>query len=284
MRIRRAVTLLSFVATGLLASFSLAVGGAPPASAQSTAGNGSITFIQGTWDLGPVDVWVNGILTVPDLNYTNVSAPVSLPPGSYSIRIRTAGSPQSAPPILNDATVNLSTGQNVSFIFYEDSSGVHVQTGFVNPTTTTPAGDATLIVRNTALTPAAPALDVYAGSTQIASALTSPNQASVNLPAGSVSVSFVAHPSTGPSPALISTNLSLTAGHVYVLFAVGSSESATLTTALQSYTVGETYTATGYVLAGSDGAAYTFGGASYEGSLPGLGVSVNDIVGAVPTG
>ena len=33
MRIRRPLTLLSLVATGLLASFSLAVGGAAPASA-----------------------------------------------------------------------------------------------------------------------------------------------------------------------------------------------------------------------------------------------------------
>jgi hypothetical protein len=37
--------------------------------------------------------------------------------------------------------------------------------------------------------------------------------------------------------------------------------------------------ATGYSFFGSNGAVYSFGGATYAGSLPGLGVSVNNVVG-----
>jgi hypothetical protein len=39
----------------------------------------------------------------------------------------------------------------------------------------------------------------------------------------------------------------------------------------------------GYWLIGSDGGIFAFGDAPFVGSLPGLGVSVTDIVGAVPT-
>ncbi len=39
----------------------------------------------------------------------------------------------------------------------------------------------------------------------------------------------------------------------------------------------------GYWLIGSDGGVYAFGDAGFVGSLPGLSVSVSNIVGAVPT-
>ena len=39
----------------------------------------------------------------------------------------------------------------------------------------------------------------------------------------------------------------------------------------------------GYWMAGSDGSVFSFGGAPYEGSLPGLGVHASDIVALVPT-
>jgi hypothetical protein len=41
--------------------------------------------------------------------------------------------------------------------------------------------------------------------------------------------------------------------------------------------------ASGYDLVGSDGGVFSFGDTSFEGSLPGLGVSVSNIVGDVPT-
>jgi hypothetical protein len=39
----------------------------------------------------------------------------------------------------------------------------------------------------------------------------------------------------------------------------------------------------GYWLIGSDGGVFAFGDASFIGSLPGLGVKVSNVVGAVPT-
>ena len=288
MRIRRAMTLLSFVATGLLATFSLTVGGAAPASADG--GNATITFVQGTYDLNPptdaVDVYVDGTLTVASLGFGAVSSPVSLPQGSYNVAIRPAGSGPAAAPLLPVATENLTAGQNATLIFNEDNGANHVQNTFTNPTATTPAGQATVIVRNTALTapaapPTPPAVDAYAGSTEIASGIANPGQsAPVNLPAGNVSLSIVAP----PTAASATTTLSLTAGHVYIVYAIGSQPAQDqITTAVQSYPVGQSYTGTGYVMAGSDGAAYTFGTAAYAGSLPGLGVHVNNVVGVAET-
>ena len=180
--------------------------------------------------------------------------------------------------------VNLSAGQNATVIFNEDPDGNHVLNFFTNPTATTPAGQAAVLVRN--LSYGAPALDTYAGNTRIASDLTYPNASDpVNLPAGSVPVTVVANPSTGPTAPLFSpTSLSLTAGHAYIVYVIGSPlKEGTFMTAVQSYPVGETYTGSGYVLAGSNGAAYTFGSAAYEGSLPGLGVHVNNVVGVAET-
>jgi Domain of unknown function (DUF4397) len=283
MRIRRALTPLSLVATGLFAALSLAVGGAPPASA--AGGNATLTFVHGIHDSGPLDVWVNGVLTASDLTYPSVSSPQSFPPGSYNIAVRTAGSPQSAPPYIvpSPFVENLSAGQNATVVLNEDGGGNHVVNSFTNPTATTPAGDATVIVRNTAQ-PTATAVDVWNGQTQIASGLAYLDQASVNLPAGTVQLSIVPHPSSGPSSTLFpTTTLSLTAGHVYIVYAVGTQASHSLMTTVQSYAVGETFTGNGYVMAGSDGAAYTFGSAAYAGSLPGLGVHVNNVVGVGET-
>jgi len=39
----------------------------------------------------------------------------------------------------------------------------------------------------------------------------------------------------------------------------------------------------GYLLVGSDGGIFSFGQTNFFGSLPGIGVSVNNIVGAVAT-
>jgi hypothetical protein len=39
----------------------------------------------------------------------------------------------------------------------------------------------------------------------------------------------------------------------------------------------------GYNLIGSDGGVFSFGDAENLGSLPGLGIHVNNVVGAVPT-
>jgi len=44
-----------------------------------------------------------------------------------------------------------------------------------------------------------------------------------------------------------------------------------------------TYQKTGYWMVGNDGGIFSFGGAPYEGSLPGLGIHVKNIVGLVPT-
>ncbi|MGH9090227.1 MAG: IPT/TIG domain-containing protein [Acidimicrobiales bacterium] len=67
------------------------------------------------------------------------------------------------------------------------------------------------------------------------------------------------------------------AGTVHVTAVTFAGTSATSTADLFSYGPG------GYTMVGSDGGVFSFGGAPFEGSLPGLGVSVDDIRGIVPT-
>jgi hypothetical protein len=45
-----------------------------------------------------------------------------------------------------------------------------------------------------------------------------------------------------------------------------------------------TNTGHGYWLIGADGGLFAYGDAPFQGSLPGIGVHVSNIVGAVPTG
>ena len=44
-----------------------------------------------------------------------------------------------------------------------------------------------------------------------------------------------------------------------------------------------TYQSAGYWMIGKDGSVFSFGGAPFEGSLPGLNIHVSDIVSLVPT-
>ncbi len=239
-------------------------------------GYASVTVVHGIPNT-PVDVYVNGTDVLPNFTYKTVSPALSVPPGTYAVAVRPAGASATSAPILS-ATETLTANENATIVANLDPAGNPELTTFANPTTPTPAGDATVIVRHTA---EAPAVDVYAGSTKIISSLTNPNQASLNVPASTVPVSVTA--AGGNTPVIGPLSLPLVAGHVYVAYAVGSLGGGTLTAVLQSYAVGQSAAGKGYVLASRDGGIFAFGSATFVGSLPSLGIRANNIVGVATT-
>ena len=79
------------------------------------------------------------------------------------------------------------------------------------------AGQGRLVVRHTA---AAPAVDVLAGGTPVFRNLSNPNQASADLPAGTVSASVAATGTT--QPVIGPANVPVVEGQATIVYAVGS--------------------------------------------------------------
>jgi hypothetical protein len=242
-------------ATLLAVAAPAAVLGATPASAATDA---SVTVVHGIPNT-PVDVYVDGKITLPNFQFKTVTAPLSLPAGSYQIAVRPAGAAASSAPILS-ATEALTAGESVTIVANLSASGAPELTPFVNWTSATPPSQARLTVRHTA---AAPAVDVLAGGKAIVSGLTNPNQESLFVPAGTVSAAVAVHGTTTPVIGPVSLNLA--AGTTTIVYAIGSASAGTLTAVTQTYTVGQTSTPSGStapvaVPAGSGGQAATGGG------------------------
>ena len=72
-------------------------------------------------------------------------------------------------------------------------------------------------------------------------------------------------------------------GAVYAFGDATSYGSSAVGTASDVKSIVPTATGRGYWLIGGDGNVYPFGDATGQGNLPGLGIKVSDIVGAVPT-
>jgi len=111
-----------------------------------------------------------------------------------------------------------------------NAAQVPTLTVFANPTTPVPMGMARLIVRHVA---ASPAVDVYAGSAKVISALSNPDQATLVVPAGSVTVRVDV---AGTSTTVIGPDtLDLKAGTTTIVYAIGSAVHNSLTAAVQEY-------------------------------------------------
>ena len=177
----------------------------------------------------PVDVYVNGRLTISDFTFDKVAGPLALPAGTYALAVRAHGAASTSTPILSES-VALTAGENASVVANLTASGSPTLSVFANPTTPLAMGDARVIVRHLA---EAPGVDVYAGSSKAVTDLVNPNQATLVIPAGKVSVSVDV---TGTTTTVIGpANFNFKAGRTTVIYAIGSAAGKTLTVAVQSY-------------------------------------------------
>jgi LPXTG-motif cell wall-anchored protein len=214
--------LLSVVSTGLLALLLV-----PSTSAAAQSGDGTVTVVHGVPDL-VVDVYVNGDLTLEDFAPSTVTDPITLPAGDYDLAIRPAGAAADSDPAIQGSTT-LPAGANASVVAHLGADGQPTLTVFVNDLSPIAAGQARLVVRHTA---AAPAVDVLADGAVAFGDLTNPNQATADLPAGTISAAVAAAGTT--TPVLGPVDLDLPAGAATIVYAVGSLEDGSLATVVQT--------------------------------------------------
>lgn len=212
------------------------------AASASAADDATVYVVHGIPDL-PVDVYVNGALTLDDFQPETVAGPLDLAPGSYDVAITAADATDDSSPLLT-AKATVAAGDNVSLVANLDASGSPTVTAFVNDVSTVPAGESRVVVRHVA---AAPAVDVRAGGKVVLSDVTNPNAGSLTVPAGTVSADVTL---AGTDTVVIGpADLSLAEGTATFVHAVGSASDGTL--GLVSFTVSGLHSAPGGVPAGT---------------------------------
>ena len=139
-------------------------------------------------------------------------------------------------------------GANITVVAHLDEGGTPVLTPFVNDTSPIAAGQARLTVRHTA---AAPAVDVRAGGDPVFTDLTNPDEASADIPAGTVSADVVL--AGTDTVAIGPADVTLTEGVHTIVYAWGSAEDGNLALAVQ--TISGMHSSPGGVPGGTGGQA-----------------------------
>src|SRR6478752_6438070 len=223
------------IAATAAGSFAIAAAlfGALPASAADTA---EVYVVHGIPGL-PVDVYVNGALTLDDFQPETVAGPLDLPAGSYAIAITAADAADASAPLLS-ATADVAGGNSYSLVAHLTADGTPTITPYANDITTISAGQTRLIVRHDA---AAPAVDVRAGGTVVLAGVTNPAEGVLNIPAGTVDADVVL--AGTDTVALGPASLDLAEGSATFVHAVGSATDGTL--ALVSFVIPGLHSAPG---------------------------------------
>jgi Domain of unknown function (DUF4397) len=242
---------LAAAAATVVAVFGVGLAVASPATA-AQASTSSVYVVHGIPGQN-VDVYVNGKKTLSGFTPKSVAGPLSLPAGTYDVALTKPGDPVGSA-ILEDKTLAVPGGKNISLVAHLDADGKPALTAFVNDTSMIAAGKTRLVVRHVA---AAPAVDVRAGGTPVFKDLTNPHQAMADIPAGTVKADVVL---AGTSTVVLGpTSLKLAAGSETIVYAIGSASDKTL--ALVAQTMTGLGGAPGGMPAGSGGMAATGVGA-----------------------
>ena len=213
----------SAVTLAALAGASLAF--APAAQAADDA---HVSVLHGVPD-AVVDVYVNGEALLTDFEPGTLTDPVALPGGSYDLKVVAAGDGPDGEAIMEADGVKVPAGANITVVAHLDEGGTPVLTPYVNDTSAIAAGQARLTVRHDA---AAPAVDVRAGGEPVFSDLANPDEASADLPAGSVSADVVL---AGTEDVVIGpADVNLAEGVHTIVYAWGSAEDGNLQLAVQT--------------------------------------------------
>lgn len=215
------------IAATAVGSFAVATAlfGAMSASAADTA---QVYVVHGVPGL-PVDVYVNGALTLNDFQPATVAGPLALPAGSYDIAITAADAADASAPVLT-ATATVTAGNSYSIVAHLDAAGTPTITPYANDISTISAGQTRLVVRHDA---AAPAVDVRAGGTVVLAGVTNPQEGVLNIPAGTVSADVVLAGTSTVALGPVSVNLA--EGSATFVHAIGSAADGTL--ALVSFVI-----------------------------------------------
>ena len=214
------------LAAGTVAGLTLALL-ASPALAAGHADGAELSVLHGVPDL-VVDVYVDGALTLDDFQPGTLAGPLDLPAGTYSVAITAADAVDASAPLLGPVDLPLEAGGSYTAVAHLTADGAPTASLFMNDTSTTATGEGRLTVRHTA---AAPAVDVLAGGTPVISGLENPDEAVLDLPAGTVSAAVAAAGTT--TPVIGPVDVDIAAGANTIVYAWGSLAAGNLTVAVQ---------------------------------------------------
>jgi hypothetical protein len=211
---------------GVLAGAVIALAGFAPA--QASEGSAMLSVLHGVPDL-TVDVYVNDELTIDDFEPGDLAGPLELPPGTYTVAITASDATDASSPAIGPVDLPLEAGVNYTAVAHLTESGDPTATLFTNDTAPTAAGQGRLTVRHVA---AAPAVDVLAGGTVVITNLSNPNEAKLDLPAGTVSASVAAAGTT--DPVIGPADVQVAEGANTIVYAWGSLDDDNLALAVQT--------------------------------------------------
>lgn len=215
---RKTLTLV----VALLASMALAL----PGVAQEDA---RIHLLHGIPDTD-VDVLVDGEAVFEGFSFGDTQDLSALAGQTLAgLQVVVAGTEDVA---IDAGDVDLPASGNYTVIAHLDAEGTPALAVFENDTSEIAAGEGRLTVRHTA---AAPAVDVLAGGEVAFSGLANPNEASADLPAGTISAEVV--PAGASEPVVIGpADLDVAEGDSLIVYAVGSLDGGSLTVLTESIT------------------------------------------------
>ncbi|HEU5084821.1 MAG TPA: DUF4397 domain-containing protein [Acidimicrobiales bacterium] len=210
---RRIVTRIAVLATAALVVL------ATPSAAQESA---RIHLIHGIPDT-PVDVVAGGEVVFSDFQFGDTQDLSGLAGQTLAgLTVNAAGTETVA---IDAGDVTLPASGNHTIIAHLDAEGTPTLAVFENDTSSIAAGKGRLTVRHTA---AAPAVDVLANGQAAFTNLANPNEATADLPVGTISASVV--PTGATEPVVIGpADLTIADGSSLIVYAVGSLDGESLT-------------------------------------------------------
>jgi hypothetical protein len=174
------------------------------------------------------DVYVNGKLTLDGFKPEEVTDPLALPAGRYTLAIRDVGAAPTSKPVL-EATVNLVGGTSYTVAAHLSETGAPALRLFTNDLSTVPAGKGRFVVRDLA---DAPTLNVALNGKTKFRGLTDPDEGQVTLKAGMYSVE--ARDASSSEVLVKATPFSIKAGTAEFVYVIGSAQDNTLDFMAQS--------------------------------------------------
>jgi len=239
------------LAIGAAAALALS-GLAVPAHAADQA---QLSVLHGVPDL-TVDVYVNGERTLNNFKPGTLAGPLKLDAGTYTVAITASDAKDDSDPAIGPIDLKLAAGKNYTAVAHLKANGDPTATLFTNDTSKTDAGQGRLTVRHVA---AAPAVDILAGGDPVVEGLENPDEASLDLDAGTIEAAVAAAGTT--DPVIGPADVAIEDGTLTIAYAWGSLEDDNLKLATQ--TISGLHSGPGGVHAGEAGLAAS-------GALPGV--------------
>ncbi len=203
----------------LFATTTLVALAAAPAGAQD-ASETSDVYVVHAIPGQPVDVYVNGDPALEDFQPEAIEGPIVLPESDYQIEVYPAGAdPETTEPVI-DVSTPLPGGVSASAVAHLTADGEPTLSVFVNDLSPIDEGNGRLAIRHVA---AAPPVDIIASGAPVEgfTDIGNGNEAVSELPAGDYDTSIAAAGTTEP---LLAAPVSLEAGSVEIVYAIGSLE------------------------------------------------------------